>query len=381
MDRRQPLVGKGAGILFCNNEMNNLLADYKNSTAFKIVCALAVFIIFYYIAGFVLPIMLAIALAFVLQPIADLFLAIRIGPARMKLSRNMGIVMSFVVMGLFIYLMVVLIVLPLLGEINHFLKSLPEFMKKLDASNLDLIGLGNVSRSEIPSNLLTLIDSMVTWSISYALEMLQTVVKSTFQFAAIVVGLIVVPFLAFYFMRDWRELRALIIGIFSIEAQPKAANIFDELGSVLSDYVQGMFKLCLLVGLCITIGVYFLGMEYPLILGFMAMLAEVIPVVGPIAISVPAAFLAYADSPVSAIKIMTFYFVFYQIDAHYLLPKIMGNSIKIHPVLLILSLLLGAKLFGILGLIFAVPMAAVCKVFYKHLWHQRSEETADDFNG
>jgi predicted PurR-regulated permease PerM len=59
----------------------------------------------------------------------------------------------------------------------------------------------------------------------------------------------------------------------------------------------------------------------------------------------------------------------------------MGNSIKIHPVLLILSLLLGAKLFGILGLIFAVPMAAVCKVFYKHLWHQRSEETADDVNG
>ena len=148
----------------------------------------------------------------------------------------------------------------------------------------------------------------------------------------------------------------------------------DELGDVLSSYVQGMFKLCILVGICITTGVFILGIDYPLILGLMAMIAEIVPVIGPIVISIPAVFLAYAESPVLALKIAVFYFVFYQIDAHYLLPKIMGKSIQLHPVLLILSLLIGAKLFGILGLLFAVPAAGICKVLYKHLWHSSEDK-------
>ena len=56
------------------------------------------------------------------------------------------------------------------------------------------------------------------------------------------------------------------------------------------------------------------------------------------------------------------------------MPRIMGKSIQLHPVLLILSLLIGAKLFGILGLLFAVPVAAVCKVLYKHLWHSSEDK-------
>jgi len=349
--------------------MNELINSYKNNIVFKLAFAFAAFFVFYHIAAFLFPIMLAVALAFVLHPVAKVFEKIPVGPGKKRLPQAMAIFLAFVAMSGFFYLIAKLIILPLFGEVNLFLKELPDYMQKVDSSNLDWLGLDQKTRSELPSNLLSLIDSLLAWAMSYILEMMKSLVKSTFEMAVLLVGLIVVPFLAFYFLKDWRELRKLVIDIFSYEAQPRIAAILDELGDVLSSYVRGMFKLSLLVGVCITAGVYLLGIDYPLILGFLALIAEFVPVVGPIVVAVPATFLAYADSPVSALKIAIFYFAFYQIDAHYLMPKIMGKSIQLHPVLLILSLLIGAKLFGILGLLFAVPVAAVCKVLYKHLWH------------
>lgn len=354
--------------------MNNLFSNYENNTIFKIIWVLLAFFIFYYIAGFLLPIILAIALAFALQPLANLFAQVKIGTARKQISRDFSIILAFVTVAIFLYIVAKLMVLPLFSEVNQFLHDLPEYLNRLNASNLDWLNLGQKTRSELPSNLLSLIDSMLAWTVSYIFEMIKSIVKSTFQMALMLVGLIVIPFLSYYFMKDWQELRSLIIDIFSAESQPKAASIFDELGEVLSSYVQGMFKLCILVGICITTGVFVLGIDYPLILGLMAMIAEVVPVIGPIIISIIAVFLAYADSSVLALKLAIFYFVFYQIDAHYLLPRIMGKSIQLHPVLLILSLLIGTKLFGILGLIFAVPVAGICKVLYKHLWHSSEDK-------
>ena len=68
-----------------------------------------------------------------------------------------------------------------------------------------------------------------------------------------------------------------------------------------------------------------------------------------------------------------FYLVFYQFDANFLMPRIVGKKIDLHPVILILSLIIGAKLYGILGMLFAVPVAAVYRVLYKELWHSTDE--------
>lgn len=349
--------------------MIDKIGSYKNNTVFKIACALLAFFAFYYVAAFLFPIMLAVALAFVLHPVSKLFAKIPVGPGKKRLPQVITILLAFAALAGFVYVMTIYLVLPLFKEVNHFLVELPAYMKRVEDSNFGWLGLDQKTRAELPSNFLALIDSILAWAMSYILGMMKSLIQSTFEIAVSLIGLIVVPFLAFYFLKDWRELRRLLIEIFSYDAQPRIAAVLDELGVVLSSYVRGLFKLCLLVGLCVTTGIYLLGIDFPMILGFLAMLAEVVPVVGPVVVAVPAAFIAYAESPVLALKIVLFYVIFYQIDAHYLMPKIMGKSIQLHPVLLILSLLIGAKLFGILGLLFAVPMAAVCKVLYKHLWH------------
>lgn len=80
--------------------------------------------------------------------------------------------------------------------------------------------------------------------------------------------------------------------------------------------------------------------------------------------AVPAVFIAYGQAP-ERLPCSAFYLVYYQLDANFIMPKLMGQKIDLHPVVLIISLLIGAKLFGILGMVFAVPVAAIYRVLYQ----------------
>ena len=225
----------------------------------------------------------------------------------------------------------------------------------------------------MPHNIESLFDYITSWLMGFVAAVLRNLLKSTLDIIANLVGLIVVPFLAFYFLKDWRDLRAMLINFFSYEAQPRVAHIIDEIGVTLSCYIQGLARLSLIAGFCIAVGTTILGIHYPLVFGLLAILAEMVPVVGPLIGAVPAVFIAYSQSPQSAFYVALFYLVFYQFDANVLMPRIIGKKIDLHPVILILSLLIGAKLYGILGMLFAVPVAAVYRVLYKELWHSTDE--------
>ena len=104
--------------------MNDLINSYKNNTVFKIACAFGAFFIFYHIAAFLFPIMLAVALAFVLHPVAKLFEKIPVAPGKRRIPQAVAILLAFVVLSGFFYLIAKLIILPLFSEVNLFLKEL-----------------------------------------------------------------------------------------------------------------------------------------------------------------------------------------------------------------------------------------------------------------
>lgn len=221
----------------------------------------------------------------------------------------------------------------------------------------------------LPSDFNMLVNGLLNWAMGFVGTVLRNLVQSSLGIVQSLIGLIIVPFLAFYFLKDWRELRLMVINLFNYDAQDKAAEVVDEIGRTMSAYVRGMGKLSLISGFVITIGTAFLGIDFPLVLGFWAILAETVPVVGPLMGAVPAVFIAYGQAPEAAFHVALFYLVYYQLDANFIMPKLMGQKIDLHPVVLIISLLIGAKLFGILGMVFAVPVAAVYRVLYKQLWH------------
>lgn len=344
----------------------------KNSTAFKLGVTAAVSYVLYLMAGFLVPLLLAVGLAFALYPVVNGIAQVRMAHGMIRLSRVVAIVLALVAFCLFVLIAIGFILLPLFGQMNEFLQQLPALTAKANANagSIDALLNNGGSIPVLPSNFNMLVDDLMNAAMSFITTMLGNLFRSSREIAQNLIGLLIVPFLSFYFMKDWRDLRTMAINLFNYDDQKKAATVIDEIGHTLSAYIRGLAKCSLISCFCITIGTAFLGVEFPMVLGFWALLAEMIPVVGPLMGAVPAIFIAYGQGTGAAFNVAIFYLIYYQLDANYIMPKIMGKKVDVHPVLLIGSLLLGAKLFGIVGMVFAVPVAAVYRVLYKQLWHR-----------
>ena len=346
----------------------------KTSTWFKLLVATAVSYVLYLLAGFMLPILLAIGLAFGLYPLVNMITQVRVAHGMIKLSRAVAIVLALIGFLIFLCIAIGFIILPLFGQMNDLLVKLPALAAKSNIQDLDTMLQDPSKIPMLPSSFEMLTDGMINWAMGLVSGILRNLLRSSLEIVSNLIGLIIVPFLAFYFLKDWRDLRSMFINLFNYDVQDRVAQVVDDIGRTLSSYVRGLVKLSLISGFVITLGTAFLGIDFPLVLGFWAILAETVPVVGPIMGAVPAIFIAYGQSPEAALHVAIFYAVYYQLDANFLMPKIMGQRLDLHPVLVIGSLLIGAKLFGILGMVFAVPVAAIYRVLYKELWHAEEEQ-------
>ncbi len=341
----------------------------RSNTFFKLGVTAAVSYVLYLLSSFLLPLLLAVGLAFALYPLVNVISQVRMAHGMIQLSRVVAIILALLAFCLFIFMIIGFILLPLFGQMNEFLQKLPQFIAKSNIQDLDSMLQDPSKIPLLPSDFNMLFNGIINWAMGFVGTVLRNLVKSSLDIVQSLIGLIIVPFLAFYFLKDWRELRMMLINLFNYDVQERAAAVVDEIGRTLSAYVRGMGKLSLISGFVITVGTALLGIEFPLVLGFWAILAETVPVVGPLMGAVPAVFIAYGQSPEMALHVAIFYLVYYQLDANVIMPKLMGQKIDLHPVVLIISLLIGAKLFGILGMVFAVPVAAVYRVLYKQLWH------------
>ena len=132
-------------------------------------------------------------------------------------------------------------------------------------------------------------------------------------------------------------------------------------------YVRGQATVSLLIGASSGIGVEILsltgvwpdGSQYALILGLWAMATEVIPYVGPILGALPALVLAAIHSPYTALWVGLFYLGVHQLEGHVIVPRVMGQALGAHPLLVIFALIAGAELYGIVGALLALPMLAM----------------------
>ena len=353
----------------------------QQHTIVKFLIAFVVSAVLCAMSSFLFPILLAIGLAFALYPLTRIFVRLQLGKTGMHPSRVAAIVLAFIVSAIFTVGVVSFVVLPLFGQLNELLAKLPEYSKQMEGDSL--LGLLKDPTASgaplLPSSLEGLLEDAINSIMGFLASVVRNLLNSTVQMVANLVGLVVVPFLAFYFLKDWRQLCHMITDLFTPGARPKVSHVLARIGVAISSYVEGLWKLSLLSALSVTIVLLLLGVPYPLVFGLIALLAETIPVIGPVISAVPAVFVAYTSTtPNTALLLAVFYIVYYTMDSQMLQPIVMGKKIRLHPVVILLALMIGGKLFGILGMLFAMPVAAVYRVLYDELWHYDGEEPEKD---
>lgn len=335
----------------------------------KSLLALAGFAVFYLAATAFLPVLLAIGMSFLLYPIVDRLERLKIKGK--PFPNTLAVLISFLIFGLFIAAAVNVLIVPLVTQINNLLKALPGLAAHANESVGLFLG-GEAQK--LPPNVRDMLQQGTSSMSTYVMGFLKTMVTSTVQAARSLVNLALVPFLCFYFLKDWRTLKKMVVGLFSYNKQALADQVLTDMGRMLCAYVDNMFKLCFISAIILTIGNTILGVQYTLVLGFLAMISEMIPMVGSVAGTLAAVFIALLQKPALALKVLVLYLVYYQVDAQVIMPNLMGHGITLHPVLIILAVMIGGQIGGVAGLIFAVPVLTILKVLYGYFWHAGEEK-------
>ena len=175
------------------------------------------------------------------------------------------------------------------------------------------------------------------------------------------------PLIIYYFLCDSENMINKALIIFPPESRNVIKKIIEDIDKVLGRYIISQLILCGIITIATFLILIFMKVDFPLILSLINGIFNIIPYFGPIFGVIPAILIALLASPKIALYTALWLFALQQIEGSILSPKIIGDSISMHPLTVILLLMIGGKVGGILGMILAVPLGVVIKVIYEDL--------------
>ena len=180
-----------------------------------------------------------------------------------------------------------------------------------------------------------------------------------------VVSLVLTPILTLYFLVDKDYFKEKIIALIPKRFRADSIKLSKEIDHSLSKFVRGKIIMAAYVGVATTTVLLILGVEFAIVIGFITGFADVIPYIGPFLGFLHAVFFAFLSSPMKAFWLAIIFVLIQWSEKNILAPKVIGDTTWIHPVLILLSIIVGGGVFGVMGMILGVPVVAVLIILYE----------------
>mgnify|MGYP001029162139 CR=1 FL=1 len=299
------------------------------------------------------PFLFAIVIAYILYPVVR-------AVEKRGSSRYVAIFLVYAIFGVILGVSFWIVMPSLLKDLEEIARQLPEQASQLEDLGKDAVGF--FRRIQLPG---TLRDG-----VAILLERVQVIVESLagrlMQMLMVtfthMISLLISPVLAFYFLRDHQAMRESALRYIPAQHRGDALYILQEINSALNGFFRGQILVCLFVGLFIYGGLAFLGIPYAPFIGLLAGLFDIIPYFGPVLGFVPAATLALSKSPLTVLWVLVLFVAANQIENAIISPKLIGDRVGLHPLVVIFAVLVGAELMGIIGMLLAIPFASIIRV-------------------
>ncbi|WAA10285.1 AI-2E family transporter [Fervidibacillus albus] len=198
-------------------------------------------------------------------------------------------------------------------------------------------------------------------------RLVEKAVDTVFWLADKLFLIILIPFIAFYMLKDVDDLKASFFRLIPKRWKEQTIAFIRDVDHSLGNYIRGQFIVCGTVGMASAFGFWFIDLDYPLLFGTLIGATNVIPYFGPIIGAIPVVIVAATKSFQMILFVIVIIFGIQFLEANILSPVIVGKSLKMHPLLIIFSILIGGEIGGIVGLIVAVPFVAIIKTAVKQL--------------
>jgi predicted PurR-regulated permease PerM len=309
------------------------------------------------------PFVLAGVLSYLLNPLVGTL-------ARRGFSRLAALTFVYVVVILAVVVVVGLVVPTVVFELGRLADFLPGFFANLQKMAFDF--QSRYSQAQLPQPVRQAVDDAIFTVQTRLLRLVSAAAQGVLAIFPALFSILLAPILSFYFLKDLEYFRRRVRALIPRPERQEAWDILSEVDQVVSGFIRGQLIVASLVGLLVVVGLTALGIRFAVILGIFAGMAEVIPYFGPLIGALPALAVAGTVSALDALKVAAMMGGIQWLESNMLSPRVLGSRVGLHPVAVIFALLVGFELFGILGMVAAVPVAGVVRVLLDHALASRS---------
>lgn len=367
--------------------------DVVTKRTVTLICLVIAAFLFLGISDSLAIIVISTLLAFLLYPVASLIQRFFLfGPFN---SRALAILLTFVVVGLLVSLLFVVIGPVLVGQLRDFTQNLPPLLNDLESSieemlsrpivigEQEFIPIDNIRQTmgleaDQSIELLQLDNFDLNSALSYSVS---TLTGPAFSFIGgafnAVINVVFLLTMLFYLLQDGSKFLRNLVAITPGSYQNDVYRLLHELGNVWNAYLRGQILLSLTMGVLVFLAATILGLPNAPILGLLAGLLEFIPNLGPLLATIPAVLLAlvsqsstfpFLEGFTFMLVVLAVWIALQQLEAIFLVPRIVGGSLNLHPYVVIIAVIAGANIGGALGIILAAPIIASIRVLGQYIY-------------
>lgn len=317
-----------------------------------------ILILLWQLGDVILPFILGGAIAYCLDPIADRL-------ERMGLSRVAAVAVITLVALLTFILLFLLVIPTLIQQTAQLIETAPDLFNRLQTALTNRFPELMDETSTIRQQLISIGETIQ----SKGGELVNGILSSALGLINMLVFLVVVPVVAFYLLLDWDNMTAKIDDMLPRDHLPAVRRLAAQVDSTLASFIRGQGTVCLILGTYYAISLMLAGLNFGLVVGFVAGLISFIPYIGALiggVLAIGLALFQFWGDWLSIGIIGGIFMIGQFLEGNVLTPKLVGNSVGLHPVWLLFALSVFGSLFGFVGMLVAVPVAAMIGVFARY---------------
>lgn len=315
--------------------------------------------IIYLSRSFVTLFLLAFFIAYAINPLVNFL-------EQKGASRSWAILTIYFVLGIITAMITMLLVPRLIGDLTRAIRKLPALIHQFQiiGDYLDQI----FHKLRLPPGLRFVSMEFTRRTELILRRLMIDVTEGVISFFSQTIYLILVPLLSYYISRDYPRIKQETYQWLSKNLGYHWTRTFIEIDSVLRSYIRGQLLVTLCVGFLIGIGLALSGFETAFFLGLLAGIFNLIPYFGPVLGALPVMVFALLKSPWYVFYVIFLFTLINQLEVMFLTPKIIGGSLGVHPLFVIYLVLVGGKILGLWGMIFAVPLGTIVWILIKSVY-------------
>lgn len=349
------------------NQISNIKIN-KTKLLYYILTVFLVYMLYKYritAASILKPFIFSIILAYLLNPIVQVF-------EKRNIPRIYSVIIVYLIFLALILVFALILVPRLIKDIKVMVVNLPYY--SLQFQNMVNSFQETYMNSNLPQGIKDVISESIINLQDLIIVTLQSILDSVVNAFSKILNIIIVPVIVFYLLKDAAYFKKQALLLLPKKHRNKTILLFRDIDNAFGRFIRGQIIVAMFISILTTTALTIINVKYAVILGLFAGISDIIPYFGPIIAIIPTVLFALFDSPAKAIYAAFAFILIQQIEGGILTPKIIGESVGVHPVYVILSLFIGGKLMGIVGMILAVPVLVAIKLTVRHLLRYAKHE-------